>query len=112
MHRISFALILVGTLGAGMATADTIAASGVATQTIDPSADAITLDPANNIYTITGIPTIVTLQTGTFLVGHSGSLDQDISFTFQETVTTNGDSQIITITGDDFVRPCCDRLTF
>jgi PEP-CTERM motif len=115
MRRISlvvlFALLLVGTVGAGMARADMIIASGVATQTIGPSADTITLNPASNTYTITSVPTIVTLQTFTFSVGESGQLKQDIPLTLSETVTINGDSQLITITADDDVSACCDTLT-
>jgi hypothetical protein len=75
-------------------------------------ADTLTLDAAMNTYRVPeGTPTLVTLQTGTFFVGNSGTLTGSFPFTITETVTINGDAQSITLSGTDNVTVGPDTLT-
>ena len=73
----------------------TIHSDGTPTEAMAPSADALKLDAAT---LSTGLGPIV-LQTATFVVGDSGSLMDRFPFTIDETVTINGQSLVIPLSG-------------
>jgi hypothetical protein len=87
-----------------------ITASGASVNPIAPSADSIMLNAASNSYNV-ALPATVVVQTGTFTVGNSPGVVQDIPITLTQSVTINGDTQTVTITGDDNVTLASDVLT-
>lgn len=103
---------LLGTLLclASPAFADTITvtAGALPTMTLSPSSDTITMDAGST--TMSG-PGHVVLQTGNFFVGDSPISDQVIPFFFNETITINDVTQIVTIFGQDDVTNAADILT-
>lgn len=84
-------------------------ASAVSATTLGPSSDSISFNAASDTYT-PGSGTFV-LQTGDFVIGDSSTLDQNISFSFQDTVTFNGVTHVLTLFGTDDVTPSIDTLT-
>ncbi len=103
---------LLGTLLclASPALADTITltSSALPTMTLSPSSDTITMDAGNATLSAPGN---VVLQTGNFFVGDSPIPDQVIPFFFNDTITINGITQILTIYGQDDVTNAADTLT-
>ena len=75
--------------------------------------DSLTLESATHTDTVSvGVPTLVTVQAGIFHVGNSPRTpDGSYSFTINETITINGDSQSITLSGTDSVTAPRDRFT-
>lgn len=103
---------LLGTLLclASPALADTITftSNAIPTFTLSPSSDTITMDAGTA--TLSG-PGNVVLQTGNFYVGNSPIPDQVIPFFFNDTITINGITQIVTIYGQDDITYAADVLS-
>ncbi len=86
-----------------------VTASPVAQFTLSPSADSLAFSGGTTAYDLSsGTPLL--FLTGTFTIGDSGSLVQDIPFSFQEQVTVDGVTQLVTITGDDNITQDWDTL--
>ncbi len=90
-----------------------ISAGAVSTVALSPSADSFSFNTSNETVTIPGTFT----QAGTWTIGDSGfypdgsAFNQDIPFTFTDTITVNGITQDLLFTGDDNVTPSIDFLT-
>ncbi len=103
-----FALTLLGIFAASAAShADTVSFGSVPTFTIAPSADQYGLLAGTS--TVLGGGTVA--QAGTFIEGHSGLLVKDIPISFQDSVTVDGITKVLTFTGDDSVAIAYDLLT-
>ncbi len=86
-----------------------VTASGVSQFTLAPSADALafngqttTIDPSSGASFV--------FQTGSFSVGDSGWLIQDVPFSFQEQITIGDVTNLVTISGDDDITWSADTL--
>lgn len=86
----------------------TITSSAIASTTLNPSSDSISLDAGSA--TLSG-PGSVTFQTGNILAGDSEIPDQLVSFFLYDTITINGLSNTITIFGQDNVTSAADIIT-
>ena len=76
---------------------------------LSPSADSLAFDGGSTVFDpSSGTP--FAFQTGTFSVGNSGWLVQDIPFSFQEQITIGGVTNLVTISGDDDVTANWDTL--
>jgi hypothetical protein len=85
---------------AAPAAAIPVSAAGSGTVAVLPSADTVSLDPSTEDVGLGGF----ILQPATFTVGNSGSLMDVIPITLMESVTVNGISQTISISGTVDVR--------
>jgi len=90
--------------------ADTIivTSSAMPTMTFNPSSDTITLTDGSATLSAPGS---VVFQTGDIFVGNSPIADQVIPFFFEDTVTINGVTRILTIYGEDNVTAASDDFS-
>ena len=102
-------------LGVGQTRADlvTVATESVAPITPTGSPDSFSLDAGSNTFTIpAGVPTTVGYQTGDFVVVASEFNGTSFPFAFSENITINGDTQLVSFTGNILVTLSQDTLTF
>jgi hypothetical protein len=100
--------ILAATFGlVAVAHADTVTFGAVSSFQLVPSADVLSLSLAGATVTVPGSAS----QPGDLIIGDSGSLTQDVDFTFQDSVTVNGQTVLLTFSGDDNITPGPDILT-
>lgn len=93
----------------GLADSMEVTASSVPQFTLNPSADSLGLNgQATTIDPSSGGSFV--FQTGTFSVGDSGSLIQDVPFSFQEQITIGNVTNLVTISGDDDITWDWDTL--
>ncbi len=90
------------------ATPIDFSAASVAPITTAPASDTIALDAATGTLPGSGH---YEFQTGNFYVGYSPIPDQTIAFSFLDTVTLNGITQQITISGENNVTAAVDFIT-
>lgn len=104
--------IVLGTLLclAYPALADTITVTSTALSStmFNPSSDGIALNAGSATLSAPGN---VIFQTGNITVGDSAIADQIIPFLFNDTVTINGVSKVLTIFGQDNVTSTADLIT-
>ena len=105
------AICLIALLPSRMLRADPIeiTAAPVPSFVLSPANDSLTLDltsATSDVYS--GLP--FTLQTGVFSVGDSGSLAGELPFSFEDTITLGGVTQVVTISGVDYVTVPSDSL--
>lgn len=86
----------------------TVTSSALPSMTLSPSSDTITLDAGS---VTLSAPGSIVFQTGNFFVGNSPIPDQVIPFFFDDTITINGVTQVLTIYGEDNVTNSGDILT-
>ncbi len=93
------------------AAADTInlSSSPVSSIALSPSSDTLSLNSGS--VTADSSAGAFTLQTGDFVIGDSEIPDQTIAFSFQDTLTLNGITEILTFNGQDVVTQSADTLT-
>ena len=98
-------------LSASHALADTISLSTTSVSTINlsPSDDTFSMNAGASTVNTSSGP--FTLQTGNFWVGYSPIPDQNLPFTFQDTITLNGITQTVTFAAQDNVTSPADYLT-
>lgn len=95
---------------AGLANSINVTASPVSQFALNPSADSLGFDAqTTTIDPSSGAPFV--FQTGTFNLGDSGSLIQDVAFSFQEQITIGNITKLVTISGDDDITWDWDTLT-
>ncbi len=103
---------LLGTLlclaSPALADTITITSDALPTMTLSPSSDTITMDAGG---VTLSAPGSIVFQTGNFFVGDSPIPDQVIPFFFNDTITINGVTQVLTIYGQDDVASAGDVLT-
>jgi hypothetical protein len=89
------------------AHADTITFGSVSPISLTPSADVLSLSAGSATVTTPGTVS----QSGDLNIGNSQIPDTDVPFTFTDSVTVNGNTEILTFTGDDDVTTAADTLT-
>jgi hypothetical protein len=92
-----------------VAHADTVTFGSVSSFQISPSSDDLGLSLTLTAGTVT-VPGQAS-QAGDFLIGDSEIPNQDIAFTFQDSVTVNGQTVVLTFSGDDNITSGPDILT-
>lgn len=107
----SFAAASLLVLTAKTAWADTITFNSQAVSNIalSPSSDTFSLNSESG--TIDTTAGAFVFQTGDFVIGNSQIPDQNISFSFQDTLTLNDITQTITLYGQDAITQTADTLT-
>lgn len=100
--------ILLCLASPALADSITITSSSIASTTLNPSSDSISLDAGSAI--LSG-PGSVVFQTGNIYAGDSEIPDQLVSFFLYDTITINGVSQVLTILGQDNVTTNADLIT-
>ena len=107
----SLATVLALLFFTNPAVADPIdmSSSPVSSIALSPSSDTVSLNSGS----VTADPSagLFTFQTGDFVVGYSNIPDQVISFSFQDTLTLNGITEILTFDGQAAVTSSADTLT-
>ncbi len=111
MNRKSLGTLL-GTLlclaSPALASTITLTSSATPCKTLDPSNDIISLNGGSAIISAPGD---VTFQIGNIYIGDSQISDQIIAFLLYDTVTINGISKTLTISGQDKVTSSADLIT-
>jgi hypothetical protein len=108
MKRLPFLLLAACLFTvAAAAHADTITFGSVSPISLTPSADVLSLSAGSATVTTPGTVS----QSGDLNIGNSQIPDTDVPFTFTDSVTVNGDTEILTFTGDDDVTSEADTLT-
>ena len=94
-----------------MSFADSISwtPSGVSSTPFNPSSDSLSWNAGSGISNPAA--GVFTFQTGDFEIGDSEIPDQDVPFTLLETVTLNGITRTLRLSGDDNVTRVADTLT-
>ena len=110
-NQLSLALIAVLFTCVHPALADIInvTSSAVSTTVLAPSSDSVSLDAGSGTFDSTSGTFL--FQTGDFIIGNSNIPDQVIPFSFQDSITLNGITQEVTISGQDSVTSTSDDLT-
>lgn len=104
LSRLAFAFIAGMPLVASASYV--VSTPGIGTQALGPSADTLTLN-AGNATTPLGA---FDLQTGSFVVGDSGSLSDNFNYTFNMMVTIDGNTEVVPISVDLSVTTTLDTL--
>ena len=86
-----------------------VTASQVTQFTLAPSADSLAFDMTTTMFDPNSGASFL-FQTGTFWIGNSGSLIQDVPFSFQEQITIGDVTNLVTISGDDNITTDWDTL--
>lgn len=103
-HFLSAITLSGALLFSAAAHADTISFTVNTPIDLSPSADTLSFDASTQNFTATtGGPTTTVFQSGLYIAGDSDTLTQVIPFSFQETVTVDGISKLLTFTGTDNV---------
>ncbi len=103
-----FAVVLLCSRGV-LADPIDVTVSQVTPFTLSPSADSLEFDGGSTtIDPNSGLPFV--FQTGTFTIGDSGALVQDVPFSFQEGITVGNVTHLVTISGDDDITWDWDTL--
>ena len=92
------------------ASADTfsLTSTAVSSTVLAPSNDSFSLNAGSG--TFDSSAGVFTFQTGDFILGNSPIPDQNIPFSFQDTLTLNGNTQTVTFSGQDAVTTAADEL--
>jgi hypothetical protein len=78
----------------------TISAAGTGTVMLSPSADTVVLNSSSSFTTSNAL---FALQTGVYSVGNSGNLTGTFPFTISENITVDGQTELVTLAGQNFV---------
>jgi hypothetical protein len=84
--------------------------SAVASTLLGPSSDSISLNAAS-ITSDDSSSGLTTFQSGDFVLGNSPIPDQIIPFSFEDTLTLNGITEVVNIAGQDNVTTTADILS-
>ena len=102
-------VFLLLTVRAASAAPITLTTTSVPSFALAPSADTLELDGGSVTFDPASSAPFV-FQTGVFQIGDSGDLVQNIPFSAQETVTIDGVTQMVTISGEDDITTSWDTL--
>jgi hypothetical protein len=103
------ALVVGGNLRADLITVST---GGAFFATPAPGADTLTLSPTTNTFNVPFGQTVnIGVQPANFFIGDSGTTNQVFPFTINESVTINGVTQTVPISGQFLITPAQDTLT-
>lgn len=106
---VAVAAALLALSGHSLATTISFGSSAVSSFTLGASSDSLSLNAGSG--TFNSSSGSFALQTGNLLIGDSEISDQAIFFSFADTVTVNGVTQTLDVSGEDYVTTSVDTLS-